>query len=97
VAETSRPRAATVELREAIRGFAGLMKSRGVPPERVLVRIKALVRHRMATLLPHEATNASESVVRWCVAAYYETGSAPARPARRQSPGISPAAADSAR
>jgi hypothetical protein len=74
-------RAATPELREAVRAYVRELKDRGHPPERVLVAVKALVAEagftrtgpwadRSSTSI-HPETEVLDRLVAWCIEEYF--------------------------
>jgi hypothetical protein len=60
------------ELREAVCDCVAQLRAQGVPPERVLARLKALTRETIAAGTPRrEAEERVARVAQWCIRAYY--------------------------
>jgi len=70
-------RAAVQQLRQLVAAYARHLKERGLPPERTVGFVKALVRE---TDVPcgRPLLSLESDVVRWCIEAYYADGEAPA-------------------
>jgi hypothetical protein len=72
----------TRELREAARACARELKDWGLPPERMLIAMKALVRSTAASHPPPHGHRGSEraadeiasDIMTWCIEEYYRTG-----------------------
>jgi len=63
---------AAAELREAVCDCVAQLKAQGVPPERVLARMKALARETVAADTPRrDAEERVARVAQWCIRAYY--------------------------
>jgi hypothetical protein len=62
------------EARAAVDAFAARLRADGVPPERMLVLVKAAVRDSAPGVLDQAQLHAlTEDVVRWSIEAYYAT------------------------
>ena len=58
-------------LRECTCEWTIATRASGVPPERVIVRLKDILLQRLA---PARHGTISEQAVRWCIVAYYQDG-----------------------
>ena len=84
--ESAQPALTRAELHRLVRYWVGMLKEAGLPPEEVLIAVKALVRDTIVPRYKCYADEADEQEARiafvrdasqWCIDAYFETTAKP--------------------